>query len=78
MWKHSWVKVQNFQNLELMKFKFLNLKYAFKIIIFQVYMVNCLYINGKYINNLLQIFIRIMSPLWSKRQVSYYKLREIS
>ena len=25
-----------------------------------------------------KIFIWIMSPLWSKRQVSYYRLREIS
>ena len=32
----SWVKVQNFQNPELLKFKFLTLQYAFKILIFQV------------------------------------------
>ena len=38
-----WVQVRNFQNPELLKFKFKTLQYhAFKIIIFQAYMVNCL------------------------------------
>ena len=34
--KYAWVKVQNFQNLELLKIKSLNLQYAYKYQQFQV------------------------------------------
>ena len=33
---NTWVKVQNFPNPELLKFKYQILQYAFKILVFQV------------------------------------------
>ena len=56
-WKTTmlWVKVQNFQNPELLKIKPQNLHHAYKYQQFQVLMVNCLWINLNQIKEAIRI-----------------------